>query len=166
MLNGLKEVHLLLAEGAHNQFGDLPWTARIEMLMEQWILARPETRGFLSGRLMVPYAEVWMGAVDRMKTLQEWTDVPVRHFRDLGVFGEQIILTIRYALWSEETNEARARVWAQYWKPEIQTYIDAYRVVTGVDLSKDAVNVEMARSRRLPPSEHLRRRQAKQRQAP
>ena len=28
VLNAIKDVHLLLSEGAHNQFGDLPWTAR------------------------------------------------------------------------------------------------------------------------------------------
>ena len=50
LLNALKEVHLLLAEGAHNQFGDLPWTARVEMLIQQWLLARPEMREFLQGR--------------------------------------------------------------------------------------------------------------------
>ena len=33
LLNALRETHLLLAEGAHNQFGDLPSTARAEMLM-------------------------------------------------------------------------------------------------------------------------------------
>src|SRR5262249_10063257 len=41
VLNALREVHLLLAEGANNQYRDLPWTARSEMLMEQWLLARP-----------------------------------------------------------------------------------------------------------------------------
>ena len=40
-LNALKETHLLLTEGAHNQYGDLPWTARHEMLMYQWILCAP-----------------------------------------------------------------------------------------------------------------------------
>ena len=49
LLQALKEVHLLLAEGAHNQFGDLPWTARVEMLIQQWLLARPEIRDFLPG---------------------------------------------------------------------------------------------------------------------
>ncbi|MCI5222604.1 MAG: hypothetical protein D3924_08030, partial [Candidatus Electrothrix sp. AR4] len=29
LLNAIKQIHLCLAEGAHNQFGDLPWTARI-----------------------------------------------------------------------------------------------------------------------------------------
>ncbi|MBL8149968.1 MAG: hypothetical protein JNN15_08565, partial [Blastocatellia bacterium] len=42
LLNALKEVHLVLSESAHNQYGDLPSTSRIEMLMQQWILARPE----------------------------------------------------------------------------------------------------------------------------
>ena len=46
-----REVHLLLAEGAHNQYGDLPWTARQEMLMQQWLLARPEMREFLPRRI-------------------------------------------------------------------------------------------------------------------
>jgi len=44
LLNALQEVHILLAEGANNQFGDLPWTARAEMLMQQWLLSRPEMR--------------------------------------------------------------------------------------------------------------------------
>ena len=92
-------MHLLLAEGAHNQFGDLPWTARVEMLIQQWLLARPEMRDFLQSRPMVPYKEPWMGEVDTMKTLQGWTDVTVTHFRDLAVFGEQILLSIRYGDW-------------------------------------------------------------------
>ena len=92
LLNALKEVHLLLAEGAHNQFGDLPWTARGEMLIQQWLLSRPEMRDFLQGRRMVPYKEPWMAQVDTMKSLQGWTDVTVTHFRDLGVYGEQILL--------------------------------------------------------------------------
>ena len=50
VLNALKETHLLLTAGAHNQYGDLPWTARHEMLMQQWILARPEVREFLPTR--------------------------------------------------------------------------------------------------------------------
>ena len=44
VLNALKDLHLVLTEGQHNQFGDLPSTARIEMLMQQWLLARPEFR--------------------------------------------------------------------------------------------------------------------------
>jgi len=142
-LNALKETHLLLAQGAHNQFGDLPWTARAEMLMQQWLLARRETRDFLQSRPMVPYQEEWMGQVDTMKKLQGWSDVSVSHFHDLGVFGEQILLSIRYGDWINITNPANAGNWARYWRPEIQSYIHAYRAVTGVDLTAEQVDYTM-----------------------
>jgi hypothetical protein len=135
LLNALKEVHLLLAQGAHNQFGDLPWTARGEMLIQQWLLARPEMREFLQSRPMVPYKEGWMPQVDTMKTLQGWSDITVTHFRDLSVYGEQILLTIRYGDWIDANDEDSAKNWARYWRPEIQAYLHAYRAVTGVDLT-------------------------------
>ena len=50
LLKTIKEVHVMLTQGAQNQFGDLPWTARAEMLQQQWILARPEVREFLDSR--------------------------------------------------------------------------------------------------------------------
>src|SRR5262249_14099433 len=96
-LSPSKEVHLILAEGAHNQFGDLTWTARAEMLTIQWMLARPEMREFLRGRYMVPYQEGWMGAVDSMKKLQGWTDTTITHFYELPVTGERILLSFRSA---------------------------------------------------------------------
>jgi hypothetical protein len=135
LLNSLKEVHMLLAEGAHNQFGDLPWTARVEMLIQQWLLSRRELREFLRGRQMVPYKESWMGQVDTLRRMFGWGDTPVTHFRDLGAFGEQILLSIRYGDWINVDNEDFAKNWARYWRPEIQGYIHAYRAVTGVDLS-------------------------------
>ena len=135
LLNALKEVHLLLAEGAHNQFGDLPWTARVEMLIEQWLLARPEMKEFLGRRPMMPYKEGWMAPVDAMKSMQGWTDVSVIQFRELGVFGEQIILSIRYGDWNNISDSEEARNWALYWKSEIQSYVHSYRAVTGVDLA-------------------------------
>jgi hypothetical protein len=135
LLHALKEVHLLLAQGAQNQFGDLPWTARAEMLLHQWMLARPEIRDFLQSRAMVPYMEAWMPQVDTMKTLQSWSDVTVTHFRDLGVYGEQILLSVRYADWIAVNDEDSAKNWARYWRPEIQGYLHAYRAATGVDLS-------------------------------
>jgi hypothetical protein len=151
VMNGLKDCHLVLAEGAHSQFGDLPWTARAEMLIEQWLLARPEMREFLGGRAMVPYAEPWMGQVDTMKRLQGWGPTTVTHFRDLGVFGEQVLLSVRYGDWVDVNDEAQAKNWARYWKPEIQGYIHAYRAATGVDLaSLPAGEADLARRRALP----------------
>jgi hypothetical protein len=159
LLNALKEVHLLLAQGAHNQFGDLPWTARSEMMLQEWILARPEIRDFLQSRAMVPYKEPWMPQVDTMKTLQGWSDVTVTHFRDLGVYGEQILLSIRYGDWIELTDEDHAKNWARYWRPEIQAYLHAYRAVTGIDLTNpDTVDATA-------PAIHLQRRLAIQQRA-
>ena len=152
LLNTLKEVHLILAQGAHNQHGDLPWTSRAEMLVQQWIMARPEIRDFLQSRAMVPYKEAWMPQVDTMKTLQGWSDVTVSHFRDLGVYGEQILLSVRYGDWIDINDEDSAKNWAVYFRPEIQSYLHAYRAVTGVDLANsDTVDT-------TPPSVHLRKR--------
>jgi hypothetical protein len=137
VLNALKEVHLLLSEGAQDQFGDLPATARIEMLMQQWLLARPEFREFLPIRLMVAYPEPRMDRVEAMKTLQGWTDASVLHFRDLAVFGEQILLSVRFGAWSRKDDPVSAANWARFWRPEIQGYTHAYRAATGVDLTAE-----------------------------
>jgi hypothetical protein len=154
-LSSLREVHLLLAEGAHNQFGDLPWTSRAEMLMMQWLLGRSEMREFLRGRAMVPYNERWMGQVDTMKKLQGWTDTSITHFRNLAVYGEQILLSIRYGNWNEVNDQDNAKIWARYWRPEIQGYIHAYLAATGVDLSEDIVDTRGAPARYTQPSSLL-----------
>jgi hypothetical protein len=162
LLNALKEAHLLLAEGAHNQFGDLPWTSRAEMLMMQWLLFRPEMREFLRGRPMVPYSEHWMGAVDAMKKLQGWTDTPISQFRDLAVYGEQILLSIRYGDWSAVNDQDQARNWARYWRPEVQGYTHAYQSATGVDLTATLSDPARLTERYVQPSLHLNRRLAEQ----
>jgi len=158
LLNALKEVHLLLTEGSHNQYGDLPSMARQEMLMQEWILARPEMREFLPTRAMVAYEEPWMDRVDAMKKVQGWTETSVYHFRDLGVFGEQILLSIRFGAWSKAFNAEQGANWARFWRSEIQGYIHAYRAVTGVDLTAEPTSTEQAQVRYLPPSVHLQRR--------
>lgn len=138
VLNALRECHIVLAQGAHNQFRDLPWTSRAEMLIQQWLLARPEMQTFLRGRPMVPYREGWMGQVDSMKKLQSWTDTSVLHFNDLAVFGERLLLSIRYTNWMNQNyDEDDARAWTRFWKQEVQGYLHAYRTATGVDLATD-----------------------------
>ena len=159
VLNALKEVHLILSQGAHNQYGEAPSTSRIEMMMQQWMLGRPEFREFLPTRIMVAYPEPWMDRVDAMKKLQGWTDTSVLHFRNLGVFGEQVLLSIRYGAWSTVNEPVQATNWARFWRPEIQGYIHAYRSVTGVDLT--AANVAGGVDTTLP-SVLLRRRLAQQ----
>ncbi len=156
VLNALKEVHLILSQGAHNQFGDLPSTARIEMLMQQWLLARPELREFLPTRVMVAYPEPWMDRVDAMKKLQGWSDTSVLHFRNLAVFGEQLLLSIRWGHWSDVYEPLQAFNWARFFRPQVQGYVHAYRAATGVDLGADTVDVTL-------PSLLLRRRLEQQR---
>jgi hypothetical protein len=138
VLNALRETHIILTQGAHNQYGDLPWTARHEMLMNQWILGLPEMREFLPTRVMVVEPESWMSRVEAMNKLQGWSDVAVLHFRDLAVFGEQLLLGIRFGAWSTVNEPAQAANWARYWRSETQRYTHAYRAVTGVDLTRGA----------------------------
>jgi hypothetical protein len=152
VLNALKETHIILTEGAHNQYGDLPWTARHEMLMAQFVLARPEMREFLPTRPMVVEVETWMSRVDSMNRLQGWNDVAVLHFRDLAVYGEQLLLGIRFGNWTAVNVPDQAANWARYWRAEVQRYTHAYRAVTGVDLTRMAD--------RSVPAFHLRRRHA------
>jgi hypothetical protein len=154
VLNALKEVHLLLTQGADNQYGDLPWTARQEMLMQQWLIGRPEMREFLPGRIMVAYPEPWMDRVEAMKTLQCWTDTSIMHFHTLGEFGEQLLLGIRFGAWTKVNEPDHAANWARYWRAEVQGYVHSYRAATGVDLT--------ARVNATVPAALLRRRMARQ----
>jgi hypothetical protein len=94
-----------------------------------------------------------------MKKVQGWTDTSVLHFRNLAVFGEQILLSIRYGAWSTVNEPVQATNWARFWRPEIQGYVHAYRSVTGVDLT--AANVAGSVDTTLP-SVLLRRRLAQQ----
>jgi hypothetical protein len=160
VLNSLKEVHMTLSENAHNQFRDLPWTARAEMLVQQWMIARPEMREFLRGRLMVPYPEQWMGGVDAMKRLQGWNTPSSVFFNDLARYGERLLLSIRYVAWNSIGDQAFAKAWVRFFKEEIQGYVHAYEVVTGVNLTDTPV--VSARSaddgRFVSPSVHVRNR--------
>jgi hypothetical protein len=163
LLIALRDLHMILAEGAHNQFRDLPWTARSEMLVQQWLLARDETRDFLRGRFMTPYPEGWMGAVDAMKRLQGWTDTSVIHFSDLAKFGERLLLSVRHVRWDAISDPTAAQGWALEWRPEVQGYIHAYRMATGVSLADDVVEMNSPDAPRyLQPSVLLRTRQLQQ----
>lgn len=161
VLNSLREVHMLLAEGNHNAYGSLTWTARQEMLIQQWVLARPEFREFIGGRIMVPYREPWMDRVDMVKQMKGWDNTSVTHFHDLATYGEQLLLSVRYGNWSTIEDRNSAANWAIYWRNEVQRYLHSYRTVTGVDLSADAVDTT-TQQRVQQPSVLLQRRLAQQ----
>jgi hypothetical protein len=137
VLNALKEVHLILSQGAHSQFVDMPATSRTELLMQQWLFSRAEFREFLPTRAMVAYPEPWMDRVDALKSMYRWTDTSVIHFHNLGVFGEQLLLAIRYGAWSTVFEPTQAFNFARFWRPQIQGYVHAYRAATGVVLSAE-----------------------------
>jgi hypothetical protein len=158
ILNALKDVHMLLTMGQHNQFGDLTSTARGEMLMQQWLLARPEFRELLPTRESVVYPEPWMERVDAMKSLQGWLDTSVLHFHDMAVYGEQLLLSIRFIEWSAIDDAAAAGLWVRFWRSKIQGYIYAYHAATGVDLTASPVEPQQARLRVMQPSALLRQR--------
>lgn len=162
VLHALKEVHFLLSEGAHNQFGDLPSTARVEMLMEQWLLARPEFQKFLPTRDSVAYPESWMGTVDAMKAAQGWNTTSVIYFNDLARFSEMLMLSIRFDRWSEETNRDAAATWAKFFRSEIQGYNHAYRIVTGIDIPMAGAG-KFSADLRTDPSVLIQQRWAEQR---
>ena len=103
-----------------------------------------------------------MGQVDTMKKLQGWTDTSITHFKNLAVYGEQILLSIRYGDWNEVNDQDNAKTWARYWRPEVQGYIHAYLSATGVDLSDDIVDTRGAPARYVQPSLLLEQRVAEQ----
>jgi hypothetical protein len=156
LVNSLRDLHMVLSQGASNQFGDLPTTARQEMMIQQWLLARPEFRDFLPTKANVAYPEPWMDRVDAMKGLMGWSDTSVMHFSNLAQFGEQLLLSVRYGGWSVSgIGAVHAANWARFWRQEIQGYIYAYLTVTRVDLSASQVDTTASNDRNLPPSVHL-----------
>jgi hypothetical protein len=164
-LNCLRELHLVLAEGAHNQFGDLPTTARAEMLLQQWLVARPEVKDFLGGRPGVPYPEAWMPHIDSLRQLMGWNDASIRHYRDLATFGEQLLLSIRYLPWSTVNDSTTAAGWLTAWRPEVQAYVHSYRAVTGVDLSQADTPMTLGGMWSAQPSDLIGRRRTALQQA-
>jgi hypothetical protein len=153
VLNNLRETHLLLASGNHNAYGNLTWTARHEMLVQQYILARKEMKEFLGGKPMIAYNEEWMDRVETMRSIQGWGETSIVSFYELAVCGEQILLSIRYGNWNDVniTSDSAAN-WARAFRDRIQRYIHAYRVVTGVDLSEDVVDSRSKEQRYIQPS--------------
>ena len=75
-----------------------------------------------------------------MKTIMGWTDTSVMHFHNLAVFGEQILLSIRYGAWSVVVEPTQAFNFARFWRPQVQGYIHSYRAATGVELGAEIVN--------------------------
>lgn len=139
VLAKLKELHLVLAHGAHNQYGDLPFQARLEMRIIQRILEHPEFRHFLGGRAMIPYPEAWMDRVDSMRQIMRWGDGSITDFHNLAVYGETILLGVRRGPFGPaQVDSTVANAFLVGLRDPITQYIASYQAVTGVDLSAEA----------------------------
>lgn len=123
------------------------------MMVQQYILARPEMKEFLGGKPMIAYNEAWMDRVETMRVIQGWGDTSIVNFYELAVSGEQLLLSIRLGNWNDInlTSDSAAN-WARSFRDRIQRYIHSYRVVTGVDLSEEAVDSRLKEKRYLQPS--------------
>jgi hypothetical protein len=105
-----------------------------------------------------------MGGVDAMKRLQDWNTPSSIFFNDLARYGERLLLSIRYVAWNNIGDQAFAKAWVRFWKEEIQGYIHAYQVVTGVNLTDTpVVHARPTDGRFLPPNVHLRNRMLRER---
>ena len=122
--------------------------------MQQWILARPEMREFLGGRVMVPYPEPWMDRVDAMKTLpglDRHVGAALPRPGDLRR-ADPAVDPLRRLEQRINASSTPGANWARYWRPEVQGYIHAYRAATGVDLANqpDATMPSVLLQQRLP----------------
>ena len=110
---------------------------------------------------MVPYPQEWMDRVDTMKGMQGWDSTSVLHYFDLANSGEKLLLGIRYGDWANTAfSAADATNWAVGFRDHAMRYINAYRTVTGVDLSADAFRNSPAERAAQPSALIMRRLQA------
>lgn len=103
------------------------------------VVATMDSRAPGSARLpQQPRTGLMRGSLDAASGYHEnsarRSGVSITHFYDLSVYGEQIMLSVRYGNWTIINDPDTARHWARYWRPEIQGYVRASRGVNGIDL--------------------------------
>jgi len=99
---------------------------------------------------MVPYDEPWMDRVDSMKALQGWDNTSVSFYHDLAIYGEKIILGIRFNNWTTISTRDSATNWADAFRDAIQRYIHSYYTVTGIDIAAQNVHINNGANYLLP----------------
>ncbi len=144
VLQALRELRGQLVDGMHNQYGQLPWQAKVEMLMLKWLMSRQEVKTFLPSKPITLSGEPWMESVDAMRRLQGWGDTPSRVFARVADIAERLLLSVRFGPWGSQDagldNEANAKSWADSFRDDVREYVHIYRVITaGVDLSAHGV---------------------------
>lgn len=138
ILNALRELQMILLQGASNQFGTIPVQARVECLLMQWLLSADQIDKFLGAPNMIAYPERWMAPVDTLRRLMRWGDTSIIEFWRLAAYGELLLCSVRWGNFGPEATEGRdAEDWAIAFRDLLTQYVHSYRAVTGVDLSQE-----------------------------
>ena len=87
-----------------------------------------------------------------MKSLQGWTDVGSCASEDLGMFGEQVVLSVRLWLVEYVSIIRCRRSLGAVLACLDQRYTYSYRTVTGVDLTEELTDTGEADRYVMPPS--------------
>ena len=108
-------------KGPTTNTATFPGRPDTEMLLEQWLLARPELREFLPTRVMVAYPEPWMDRVDAMKSCSGLD----RHVRALlprprRCSANSSCCRSGSAIGATVFDRNQAGNWARYWRQEAQ----------------------------------------------
>jgi len=135
VLTSLREMNLLVVERPNDGTGRLAFDARCEMLVRQYLLALPEVGTFLGGLSNTPAPEPWMDSVSAVRHLMGIEGASVVHFADLARTAERLFQSVRRRHWTGGADENDASKWANGLRDDVFAYVNAYRNVTGVDLS-------------------------------
>src|SRR5258708_11680896 len=102
---------------------------------------------------MLVLPQPWMDRVETMRSIQGWGNTSIINYYELAICGEQILISIRYGNWNDvNLTSDNAGNWARAFRDRIQRYIHAYRVVTGVDISEEAIDSKAKAQRYVQPS--------------
>lgn len=173
----LGNMNVRLAMGAHNQLWEVTRRIRRDMLVQQWILSRPEVTEFLRVPAMVDMKEGWMSALaayrDR-KNQQSWSTarsgnygnvsgnssqsaLVVQQFHRLACKSEIMVLGARWGGWSDEDLVGKsAEGWLNEVQHDIKDYISDYREVTRlVNLDVETADPQALALREMQPLQFL-----------
>lgn len=144
----LRQVHVALAEAVSQpvqggatvdvlrRFVALQSVGREDMLIAQWIMNQPEVRDAgLQSLVLVAYPEMWMATLDAARARLGMLGALSVYHDELARSAEALLLSIRFAD-PRAIDDAFALDWARFWRPEVRTYLGAFRRVTGGDIEK------------------------------
>lgn len=156
----MQQVNQLLAESSGNNWLEVTFQSRAEMLSILWLMSRPEMTRFLHGRPMESQ-KPWEQVINDYNRLHGVEDTSIIHYHKLAKYGEQICLMLRLQAWNHpKVTPEYAKATLDYWRFAFKGYMNSYQAVTGVDLTADATDARDAEDRHRQPSALIERRLA------